>query len=223
RPTSPAAPAPARAHAPPVLAAAAAPAPPRRRPRRRRPARAHRGARRSRGALPPSHLPRRRPPPPSRPRSDRFPTGGAPCPRRDAVPRLHGCVSCDHLLRPCGFEPRQQLVLDELVLGFGELSGIECDLRFDEQPPDARRVGELLLGVVGETLGKPDRRTQRRQRQQQDAGQESHRSSTKWWGGSGPVYLNRTTPSRSRAIAFIVESNFSIASRSTRNAARRIS
>src|SRR4051794_6209806 len=196
-------------------------APRSRRPRRRAAARASRGV-----APPAARGPASAPRPPgaarlrsaARRRSDADAARG---PRRGEQPSCHESSSLSFPARE--FQPLEQLILDLLVLGFGQLAGLEGDLGLDEEALERRLAVDFPFGHLRQALGEPDRSAKRSERQQEKTGQEAHCSDTKWCGGSGPVSLKRITPLCRRARSSAFASNSSTADLPTRNAARTTS
>src|SRR5205814_9237687 len=79
----------------------------------------------------------------------------------------------------------------------------------------------LARRLLRELLGDPHRAADRRERQQEQAGEEPHQpasaSETKLCGGSGPRYLKVISPSCARASSSMARSKASTRPRSTRN------
>src|SRR3954452_13728656 len=137
------------------------------------------------------------------------------------------CSAIDRHL-PDELETFEQVVLHGLVLRLRELARLVCQLGLREETADRRLVAELVLGVVHQALGDPDRAAKRREREQEEPGEEAHSyapppSWTKWCGARGPVSLYDVVAACLRASFSIAESTCCSCFRSTRNAPRNTS
>src|SRR5436190_109446 len=118
----------------------------------------------------------------------------------------------------------EQLALPVLLLLLGDQPVLPLELELHQLPLDVLLVVELPVGFLGDLLGHPRSSAHGRQRKEdqfleQAHGHASTESSTKLWGGSGPVYRKRIVPSRSAAICSSASSRSPSRFRSTRNEA----
>src|SRR3954452_1851424 len=92
-------------------------------------------------------------------------------------------------------EAVQELALQRFVGFLVHLAPLERGLGLRELGADPGRVVELRLGLLDDLLEHPDEPASRRERQGEDAADQSHQapagmaSRTKLYGGSGPTSL----------------------------------